>query len=120
MDYEFRRDLMGAVKAEFSMGHEAVGRWLNDEVAGDQDKIATVLAGIDSVRGSERQWQLVGREFTLLMDGEEVMVRANVMNFSSDQLEDDLQYYDEESLSLCGLEDFEQSLLAYRQFLTER
>ncbi|MGL5758406.1 YacL family protein [Plesiomonas sp.] len=119
MDYEFRRDLMGAVKAQFSMGHEALACWINDEIAGNLPFLTDILSAIDSVRGSERQWQHTGREFSLLMDGEEVMVRANIMSFESDQLEDDMQYYDEESLSLCGLEDFEQALLAYQQFLAE-
>jgi uncharacterized protein YacL (UPF0231 family) len=43
---------------------------------------------------------------TLWMDGEEVMVRANQLEFSGDEMEEGMSYYDEESLSLCGVEDF--------------
>lgn len=32
MDYEFILDITGQVVARFSMEHEAVGHWLNEEV----------------------------------------------------------------------------------------
>jgi uncharacterized protein YacL (UPF0231 family) len=52
-----------------------------------------------SVKGSERSWQrAVGHEYTLWMDGEEVMVRANQLEFSGDEMEEGMSYYDEESL----------------------
>ncbi|MDD9834033.1 UPF0231 family protein, partial [Escherichia coli] len=35
MDYEFQRDLTGGILARFSMDHEAIGYWLNDEIQGD-------------------------------------------------------------------------------------
>lgn len=50
--------------------------------------------------------QRAGHEYTLWMDGEEVMVRANQLEFSGDEMEEGMSYYDEESLSLCGVEDF--------------
>ncbi|SUI46155.1 Uncharacterised protein family (UPF0231) [Serratia marcescens] len=44
--------------------------------------------------------------YTLLMDGEEVMIRANQLEFEGDEMEEGMNYYDEESLSFCGVEDF--------------
>ncbi|MBX6952646.1 UPF0231 family protein, partial [Providencia rettgeri] len=32
MDYQFFQDITGAISAKFSMDHEAIGYWLNDEV----------------------------------------------------------------------------------------
>ncbi|CAJ0999327.1 hypothetical protein SODG_007227 [Sodalis praecaptivus] len=42
MDYEFLRDATGQVIVKFSMGHEAIGHWLNDEVKGDMALLADV------------------------------------------------------------------------------
>ena len=39
MDYEFRRDPFGGYRARFSMGHEAIGQWLIDEVGKDEEKL---------------------------------------------------------------------------------
>ena len=103
MDYEFLRDITGVVKVRMSMGHEVVGHWFNEEV-----------------KGSERSWQRAGHEYTLWMDGEEVMVRANQLEFAGDEMEEGMNYYDEESLSLCGVEDFLQVVAAYRNFVQQK
>lgn len=59
-------------------------------------------------------------EYTLWMDGEEVMVRANQLEFAGDEMEEGMNYYDEESLSLCGVEDFLQIVAAYRNFVQQK
>ena len=59
-------------------------------------------------------------EYTLWMDGEEVMVRANQLEFAGDEMEEGMNYYDEESLSLCGVEDFLQVVAAYRNFVQQK
>jgi len=41
MDYEFRRDPFGGYRARFSMGHEAIGQWLIDEVGKDEEKLTS-------------------------------------------------------------------------------
>ena len=35
-----------------------------------------------------------------------MMVRANQLEFAGDEMEEGMNYYDEESLSLCGVEGF--------------
>ncbi|MTD40993.1 UPF0231 family protein [Erwinia sp. CPCC 100877] len=117
MDYEFLRDITGTVKVRMSMGHEAVGHWFNEEVKENLALLDEVEQALLSVKGSERQWQRNGHEYTLWLDGEEVMVRANQLDFSGDEIEEGMRYYDEESLTLCGVEDFLQVLRAYRQFV---
>lgn len=119
MDYEFLRDITGVVKVRLSMGHEALGHWFNEEVKGNLSLLDEVEAAARDVKGSERQWQKTGHEYTLWLDGEEVMVRANQLEFSGDEMEEGMSYYDEESLSLCGVEDFLQVVQAYRDFLAQ-
>ena len=106
MDYEFLRDITGVVKVRMSMGHEVVGHWFNEEVKEN-------LALLDEV-------EQAGHEYTLWMDGEEVMVRANQLEFAGDEMEEGMNYYDEESLSLCGVEDFLQVVAAYRNFVQQK
>jgi hypothetical protein len=121
MEYEFVREITGQVKVSFSMGHEALGHWLNDEVDGDLnllDQIETYLAHAGDKR--QQPWQHVGHEYTLWTDGDEVMVSANELSFVSDELEEGLHYYDEESLSLCGSDDFLLVLRQYRSFLNQK
>ncbi|AXW85920.1 hypothetical protein AU509_11430 [Lonsdalea britannica] len=120
MDYEFLRDVTGVVIVRMSMGHEAVGHWLNEEVNGQLAVLDEVEAGARSVLGSERQWQLQGHEYSLLLDEEEVIIRANQLSLTCDEMEEGMSYYDEESLSLCGLEDFLALLSKYRQFIQTR
>ncbi|AWH88054.1 YacL family protein [Limnobaculum parvum] len=120
MDYELRIDVTGQVFASFSMGHEAIGHWLNEEVEGNLALLDEVELAIQQVRGSERQWQKVGHEYTLWLDGEEVIVRANQIGLEGDEMEEGMFYYDEESLSCCGVEDFLEVLKGYRNFVAGR
>jgi uncharacterized protein YacL (UPF0231 family) len=120
MDYEFLRDITGGVKVRMSMGHEAVGHWFNEEVKENLALLDEVEQAAHALKGTERNWQRAGHEYTLWMDGEEVMVRANQLEFSGDEMEEGMSYYDEESLSLCGIEDFLLVVDAYRVFITQK
>ncbi|WAT00142.1 protein YacL [Rouxiella chamberiensis] len=117
MDYDFLRDITGQIKARFSMGHEVIGHWLNEEIDGDLGLLDKIEAAAAELKGSERTWQMEGREYTLWLDGEEVMVRANQLDLESDGMEEGMNYYDEESLSFCGIEDFLRVLEKYRAFI---
>lgn len=119
MDYEFLRDVTGGVKVRMSMGHEVVGHWFNEEVKDNLSLLDEVEQAARTVKGSERSWQRAGHEYTIWMDGEEVMIRANQLDFSGDEMEEGMSYYDEESLSLCGMEDFLRVVAAYREFVSK-
>lgn len=120
MDYEFLRDITGVVKVRMSMGHEVVGHWFNEEVKENTALLDEVEQAAHALKGSERSRQRAGHEYTLWMDGEEVMVRANQLEFAGDEMEEGMNYYDEESLSLCGVEDFLQVVAAYRNFVQQK
>ncbi|WP_338561152.1 protein YacL [Erwinia sp. E_sp_B04_7] len=120
MEYEFLRDVTGGVKVRMSMGHEAVGHWFNEEVEGNLALLDEVEAAVLEVKGSERQWQRIGHEYTLWLDEEEVIVRANLMSVEGDEMEEGMSHYDEESLCFCGVEDFLAVIAAYREFLQGR
>lgn len=117
VEYEFLRDITGSVKVRMSMGHEAVGHWFNEEVEGNLTLLDEVEAAVREVKGSERQWQRIGHEYTLWLDEEEVIIRANLLSFEGDEIEEGMNYYDEESLCFCGVEDFLAVIAAYRAFL---
>ena len=102
MDYEFLRDITGVVKVRMSMDHEAIGHWFNEEVKGNLALLDEVEQAARTVKGSERSWQRAGHEYTLWLDGEEVMIRANQLEFSGDEIEEGMSYYDEE-VSLCAV-----------------
>ena len=120
MEYEFLRDVTGQIKVRMSMDHEAVGHWFNEEVKNDPGLLDEVEAAIEDVKGSVRQWQRIGSEYTILLDEEEVMIRANLLALEDDGMEEGMNYYDEESLSFCGVEDFLAVITAYRAFLQGR
>ena len=117
MDYEFLRDLTGKVLVKFSMGHEVLGHWFNEEINSDVAKLDRIEDAARQIKGSERQWQWVGHEYTLWLNEEEVIIRANQLDFNNDELEEGMNYYDEESRCLCGLEDFLAVLKNYRVFV---
>jgi uncharacterized protein YacL (UPF0231 family) len=103
-----------------TMDHEAVGHWFNEEVDENLTLLDEVEAAAQEVKGSVRQWQRIGKEYTLWMDEEEVMIRANQLALEDDGMEEGMNYYDEESLSFCGVEDFLAVIAAYRAFLQGR
>jgi len=120
MEYEFLRDVTGRVLVRMSMGHEVVGHWFNEEVKDNLKLLEEVEQAAQAVKGSERQWQRTGHEYTLWLDGEEVIIRANQLEMTGDEIEEGMSYYDEESLSFCGVEDFLQVVNAYREFVNHR
>lgn len=117
MDYEFRRDLYGGYQAEFSMGHEAIGLWVTDELGSDAGQIAALLNKIEALQ-SQQCWQhqVAGREFVLTMNQSGVEVRAALLDDADDEAPDELSHYDQESEASCGLDDFRQMLEAWRTF----
>ncbi len=118
MDYEFRRDPFGGYRARFSMGHEAIGQWLIDEVGKDEEKLDELFSIIDQLSNRTRtEYLLHGGDYSLLLTNEEAEVKANVLNIELDEDLDDLAYYDDEQLAMCGLEDFAQVLGSWRAFI---
>ncbi|PHM74363.1 YacL family protein [Xenorhabdus kozodoii] len=120
MEYEFMQDVTGQVTTAFSMDHEAIGHWLNEEVKGDLRVLDKITVALQEIKGSERQWQLAGHEYTLLMSEDEIMVRANQLQFDTEGVEEGMSYYDNESLAFCGTDDFIDMLANYREFILQK
>lgn len=68
MDYEFLRDVTGAVKVRMSMDHEAVGHWFNEEVKDNLPLLDEVEQAAQTVKGTERS-PAAGRPRIYPVDG---------------------------------------------------
>ena len=116
MDFQFTH-YQGNVSVKCSMEHIALANWFNTEVRSNPKAILTALSTAQSL--SENQEEiLIGAEYTLFLDADEVMVRANNLAIETDEiLEDDFHYYDEESVAFCGTQDFIHFLQSYVDFI---
>lgn len=120
MDYDFKKNTLdGSYHAVFSMGHEALGRWLLEEIGKDFDKMDCVMSQLGALKNSTQEWRIIGEELTLTLQDNEAIIQANYL-FSEDdtELEDNMDFYDEEAMAVCGFEDFAQVLTAWRGFVT--
>ncbi|MCC4799602.1 hypothetical protein BCT30_23180 [Enterovibrio norvegicus] len=120
MDYEFRRNTLDdSFHAELSMGHEALGRWLVDELGTDHSEIDNVLRNLQDVMQQGGEWNRPGKVFHLQLTQEEALVQANALLEGTDEEmpEQDFHAYEEESVSLCGPEDLMVLLEAWQDFI---
>lgn len=121
MDYQFFYNERQIPDARFSMDHEALGLWFSDELGADCQKIAEISRVIKAIIAGEQtnySWQ--GRDFLLLLTREEAeVIDLSLLNEASlaEIAEQDLDYYDAEQRAMCGLEDFYDLLIDWRDFL---
>lgn len=128
MDYEFTHTMSG-VKVHCSMGFEALAAWATTELRIEpKEKIKEILSHVQKSRErfpSSYEWKMLGREMSLYLDTDEVMIRSNMLdmlnalkNMDKDEpIEEEYMPYESESISICGLDDFEKFLLAYNDFI---
>ncbi|NRA24166.1 MAG: YacL family protein [Oleispira sp.] len=119
MDYNFTFDEYDKPIAEFSMGHEAIGTWFSDELGASQQRIDELIDIIDQLTHHRiQQRQIEGIEYQLRLNQENVEVIALSLDLEIDQeLPEDSQFYDEESYAECGLEDFQEALVSWQEFI---
>ncbi|HDY7727907.1 TPA: YacL family protein [Vibrio vulnificus] len=120
MDYEFKKNILdGNYYCHCSMGHEIVGRWLQEEIGKESTKIAQVLALIVAARSNPtEELCLNGTEISLMICGDEVTVQDNALLHSYElEAESEFELYDCESVACCGLEDFEQLIQQWQLFV---
>ncbi|MDP8163284.1 YacL family protein [Pasteurella skyensis] len=120
MEYQFTRTALGMI-AKCSMEHEAFAYWINNELEGANDLtlILNKVAECKKVYPSPFEWSLKGKEYSLYIENDEVTVKANNLaatNIEKEQLEEGFDFYTQESFAICGIDDFEQFLLAYQSF----
>ena len=127
MEYEFIQDpSTGVASARFSMEHENIGSWLELELAKDNQKLQKLLMAIDDVEtGKAQEIRIVGREFSVLVEKDDVTIEHNsVLDESTEQLaikeqllSEDLHSDEFNTMSQCGLDDFHQLLLSWAKFI---
>ncbi|NBI43664.1 UPF0231 family protein [[Haemophilus] felis] len=115
MDFQFTHYL-GQVIAKCSMEHEALAHWLNSENP-SSPQIQHILKQIQQLK-IHQDLQIIGKEYSLFINADEVVIRANNLAIGNDEiLEDDFHFYDEESLAFCGTMDFIHFLQSYLDFI---
>lgn len=121
MEYQFSQDFQGP-EARFSMGHEALGAWLTQDIGGRHDRLAAVFNALDKVQ-TGNSWEEVidGFEFRLTLSRDEAQVYAHSLldEFGDEGLdsdEDAMALYEDESHARCGLEDFASLIADWAEF----
>ncbi len=120
MDYEFRRNTFDdSFHADFSMGHEAIGRWLIDELGTNLTDISIVRDKIIAIISEGGEWVRQGRVFQLQVAQDEAIVSANVLfqEMEDEMALEDLHTYEEESYACCGPEDLLEVIEAWHEFV---
>ncbi|MGV3001806.1 YacL family protein [Vibrio sp. E150_018] len=123
MDFEFKKNTLdGYYRVVFSSGHEAIGHWLIEEIGTNITKLDSVLQQISAQRNINQEWCLLGQEWSLFLEQNEVHISSNQLlshetSIYEENREDELSAYNEESESWCGIEDFEQVLHSWRAFI---
>lgn len=120
MDFEFKKNTLdGNYYCQCSMEHEIIGRWLQEEISNDLNQVEKVQALLKEARQNPTQeLHLIGREITLQILGDEVIVQENALAMSEfEEVPEEFELYDSESIGCCGLEDFEQLIEQWREFI---
>ncbi|OEE34409.1 YacL family protein [Vibrio ordalii] len=120
MDYEFKKNTLdGSYYCSFSMGHEIIGRWLQEEISNDLPKIDQVIALMAaSKRAFNQEQTLEGQEIRVMILADEVTVQANVLTHG-EALDSDSEFdfYDCESTASCGIDDFALMIKQWCEFV---
>ncbi|MGF1720064.1 YacL family protein [Vibrio kyushuensis] len=123
MEFEFTRNtLMGEYYVKCSMGHEIVGRWLQDEIGKHRDNLTKVEQLIAQSKAEPaKEHTLLGSEISLVILSDEVTIQENVLSHG-DELEEgsEFHFYNCESTAGCGIDDFELLIERWIEFLGYR
>jgi uncharacterized protein YacL (UPF0231 family) len=130
MDFEFKKNINGQPTAKFSMEHEAIGRWLSEEISNNQSKLVQILTLIEQFeQGNIAFKEIIGTEFQLSISHSGVEIKAlnleaayfdnfNHNTFSGDDdHSEEMELYDKESYAECGLHDFKIVLLSWQEYI---
>jgi uncharacterized protein YacL (UPF0231 family) len=119
VDYEFEHNYLGRPSAKFSMGHEAFGRWLTEDLSNDVALVDQILSSIAQVEDKAiGRKNFRGNAFELTVELEQASVRNLSLDYESEEeLGDDLALFDQEQMSDCGLTDLKEALVSWREFI---
>lgn len=118
VDYELSYNLLGQPEARFSMGHEALGIWMTEELGKDVQKLSVLLDNIEQLQlGQSREFVVPGKEYQLLMFSDGIQVCAHaLMGQQQELIPEEVELDDSLSFAECGLEDFKLALLSWQSF----
>ncbi|VEJ10224.1 YacL family protein [Actinobacillus delphinicola] len=122
MDFQFN-NLYGKVFTQCSMGYEAFAHWFNIEVPLQPDILPQVQVALTQLTSSthSRNMRFIGREYSLFLNNDEAIVKANFLQHADDEmLDEDLHLYQDESMACCGLEDFQHLFQNYLDFIHDK
>jgi len=114
--YEGRRPI-----ARLPLEQQAFGPWLTDELGNNRTRISTLLDVIEQLlSGAQVDYRWQGREMVLILNREEAEVIAHTLLQDEDDVldEPDLDLHDSDQQGGCGLEDFQDLLLAWQAFIS--
>ncbi|WP_068544821.1 YacL family protein [Thalassotalea crassostreae] len=121
MEYTFKTNFITKQpQANFSFGHELFGPWLEQEIGKDLVKLQSLLDLIDSLAFSTNEHTLVGKEYSLTINNQEVEVFANSNNIDEavpQNIAEDVNDFEQTCFALCGLEDFVEMLESWQNFI---
>jgi uncharacterized protein YacL (UPF0231 family) len=121
MEFQFRKNtLSGEYAIKCSMGHEVVGRWLEEEVLNDKALISRLLTAVETMKaGQASELNFQGREISVCLLHDEVIVRENRLEEHDEEalIDSEFALYTSESTASCGLEDFEELLRSWLAFI---
>jgi hypothetical protein len=119
MDYDFSTNEYQQLEVVFSTGHEAIGSLLTEDIGQNSEAINALLAIIDQLEAREiYQHEQKGRHFLLTLTRDQVEVSAHILILDEgEEKPESTDFYDDELRAECGLNDFKQVLLAWREFL---
>lgn len=106
--------------ARLPLEQQAFGIWLSDEIGDNLQLLTALITSVELlINGGLREYRWQGKESLLMLNREE----AEVMSHSLLQDEDialddpDLDLHDSDMKGGCGLEDFHELLLAWKEFI---
>lgn len=101
------------------MGHEAVGRWLSDELGKNLGRAEALLETITQIEQGQIGFrEIIGSELKLNLSLNNVEIEAlTTCEISDTALQEDNSLYESESFSECGLLDFKNVLLSWIDFI---
>lgn len=144
MDYQFSLDALNRPIAHCSMDHEAFADWLTHDLGRNHQQLTQILEQVDALLAKRaRHYQVQGQEYQLTLTQADAIIRSqqgsgsaynepygdNISSLDHDDAllfeDDDALTLDTEDLSLddqhghsmCGLEDFQELLQAWQEFI---
>lgn len=86
MEYEFFQNVYnGSYKSSFSMGHEIISTWLEEELGTSIDKIKSVVQELRAIN-QDSNWKYPGNDLHLMADYEEVSIASTAVLAQKEQI----------------------------------